>query len=542
MELQKLEYISNNPIANKIKVILYTNFDMYEPKLLELLSKFKDYEILVNISTEFFSPRIIWNNPKIQTIMKLRKFLGSKLTTTVVIDTYHSKCLGKYVKKYLKNCELMKELGISFSLEFPKEKDYEILDFYNLFVFYDTFQEYAMFTSSYAPYRFILEILDYPREICDITSGDELTLDTTGDIVPCRRFTNHRYSEEEIKAIEDDSKICEKCKFNTICEPCKYSYYGINHRELKCKRILNSIKALQLMEISGNSKFVIPEQYILNIYLGNRCNKTCEFCYNHIRYPEQQEFKLDNLKKFLQNNFWELEEIDSLVGGEPSLYISPEFSELSNFVEKIPVFSNCYEYNKELATNRLYSITLSIHDSNLYKILYQEYENNIVDIQVMLSQDVIDNIYTIIEKLIIWGKPFVFSEIYAFDDRVKPLPISSLEVLFSALKFYGISYEDCMRKPKKFCDVIHNKLGYDMDKITICRSIYESRKFDKNLVVSYSPETYKFNIEDTKNILKCDNNICPANCGYTFNRGYVYEYLKKRSEDEKNRSNNLDAN
>jgi hypothetical protein len=99
-----------------------------------------------------------------------------------------------------------------------------------------------------------------------------------------------------------------------------------------------------------------------------------------------------------------------------------------------------------------------------------------------------------------------------------------------------------MRKPKKFCDVIHNKLGYDMDKITICRSIYESRKFDKNLVVSYSPETYKFNIEDTKNILKCDSNICPANCGYTFNRGYVYEYLKKRSEDEKNRSNNLDAN
>lgn len=511
-----LIFLSEHKYAKYIDIRIFTNLNNFDFEDLYFLSSFK--KATINTNLDVFQDRLFYKTKKYKIIKYIQENTNINLIPHCIISKDKMEKILYYAPKLKIQKEYMKDINLYFDVIFPDKNDYDINDYVNLITFYKYIDDESLFHFNiYKIVNFIDFInSDYiGQEKCDINSCNELTMDNKGKILPCRRFYNYQYTETEIKKIELNSKKCNNCKFNNFCEVCKYSHHGIDNTNLKCRRVYNILKALEYIELKGLNK-IDDELFILSINVGNKCDKKCSFCYVDKNNPET--INLKNLKSFIKNNYWKIKELDTLLGGEPLLYLNEEYEFLKQYFDELHIISNTYSKNEYVKNNHDFiKITMSIQDGFLNKLNYEYYKKNIECSLVLLNNDVLDNIFEIIKMLEMHNINYKFTELYSYRKGDNLLDDTKIKDVIKISKMFKNIDKACIKSDNDD-QCIYKKINIDKNKVTVCGTLYYGAEVlgeKEKYILSYNLKNYIINKDDIykkiSNLNKLDKDVCIAN-------------------------------
>ena len=509
-------FLSKHKYAKYMDLRIFTNLNKFEFDDLYIFSSFK--KVSINTNLDIFQNKLFYKTKKYQIIKYLKENTNVDVKPHCIISKEKMGNLLYYAPKLKTQSQYMKNIGLLFDIIFPQPNDYTINDYVNLITFYNYINDEELF--NYNIYK-IVNFIDFidsdfiQKDDCNIKSCNELTIDNKGKIIPCRRFYNYQYTEKEIEQIELDSKKCSTCKFNSFCEVCKYSHHGVDNTHLKCNRVYNILKALELIELKG-LKEIDEDLFTLSIVVGNKCDKNCYFCY--MDKTNNEKIDLKNLESFLINNYWKINDLDTLLGGEPLLYLNEKYEFLKKYFDQLHIISNTYSKNEYVKNNSDFiKITMSIQDKYLEKLNYDYYINNLEGSLILLNNEVLKNILNTIKILEKNNIEYKFIELYSYkpgdnlidENNVKDIiKLSSIFKNFKKASYKHIKDEKC----------IYKKINIDKNKVTVCGTLYygaEYIKENEKYILSYDLKSYMINkhdiIDKLKQLKNINNNTCIAN-------------------------------
>jgi|GEM_PF-3635686 len=532
-----IKYLSEHKLSKYFDIRIFTNLNKFEFDDLFLLSSFKKVTISTNL--DVFQNKLFYKTKKYNKIKYLCENTNIDIRVHCIISKDKSNKLLYYAPKLKKQINYLKEIGLLFDIIFPQENDYTIDEYVNIITFYNYMGDNELF--NYNIYKIInfIELTNKksgPLEFCNINSCEELTLKPDGEIVPCRRFYNKVFTEKEILEIEEKAKKCEECKFSFFCEPCKYSHYGIDNTSLKCNRVINILKALEKIELKGYNK-IDEDLFILSINIGNKCNKNCSFCY--IDKNNSETIDLKRLKSFLKNNYWKIDDLDTLLGGEPLLYLNEEYEFLKEYFDELHIISNTYCKNEYVRNNSDFiKITMSIQDNKLEKLNFNYYKGNIESSLILLNNEVLDDIFNVIKLLELNNIKYRFIELYSYkkgDNLIENIKLNNILKISKIFK----NIKNATFKFKKNEKCINKKINIDKNKLTLCGTLFYGAEFNKvgeKYILSDNLEKYIINKEDiikiTKKLRKINENVCIANQYCVYENIDICEKIRRTIYDK----------
>ena len=521
---ENIIFLSKHKYARYMDIRIFTNLNKFEFDDLYIFSSFK--KVSINTNLDVFQNKLFYKTKKYQIIKYLKENTNVDVKPHCIISKEKMGNLLYYAPKLKTQLQYMKNIGLLFDIIFPQQDDYTIDDYVNLITFYNYINDETIFNLNISKIIYFIELIGsntFQMDKCNLSSNDELTIKSDGSIIPCRRFYNYNFSKSEIDKIEENAKKCNTCKFNSFCEVCKYSHYGIDNTPLKCNRVYNILKALELIELKGIKK-IDEDLFTLSIVVGNKCDKNCYFCY--MDKTNNEKIDLKNLESFLINNYWKINDLDTLLGGEPLLYLNEEYEFLKKYFDQLHIISNTYSKNEYVKNNSDFiKITMSIQDEHLEKLNYMYYRDNLESSLILLNNEVLKNIFNTIKLLEENKIEYRFIELYSYkhgDNLVDKNNIKDIIKLSSIFKnFKKASYK---RIKDEKC--IYKKINIDKNKVTVCGTLYYGAEVcgekDK-YILSYNLNKYIINKKDIESCVKSLNNIEGGVC--IANKYSVYENL-----------------
>lgn len=490
----KIELISKTEFSDKINLLMYTNLDYFKEDDYTFLKKFK--EVIIRTEFNIMTDKLFFRTKKYQTIESIKNVGNVIIQVHSLISKENVDKILFYVPFILKYRKYLCGINLLFDIVFPSENDFNEKEFLNIINFVHLIPENLLSSNLYKLKYFLEKDRirnSFCSNNCNIRSNSELTLKYDGTIIPCRRFSNYNYSEMEIDEIEFSHKECEKCLFNFYCDECKYSYYGISNKGLKCNRIKNIIKAYEFFLLN---KYHIPKFYNFSIILGIKCNSSCYFCQRNLNIKDLDLFKL---KTFLKNNYYRLN-LDTVIGGEPLLYLNEKYEFFNDYFDEINIISNLSFRNEYVHNNPNLKITVSIQNKNFKNLEWDYYRNNIIEVLILLNNEVIEIIDDIMSFLMERKIKFRFIDLFCY----KTIDFISLsDENKTKLKEIKTKYSVFVnKKNKNYYECVLTKLNIVDDKLTLCYSLYEPLSLvnlEKNVVISEEINEYIINDLEVEN-------------------------------------------
>lgn len=469
-----IKCLNNNSLNNKINLLIYSNMELLDiSDIIELFGNFKSVEIRTNIDN-IFNNELFYKTDKIKKIKFIRKNFNVIIRTHSVLTKEILHNIETYLPKLIKMSDELKNLGIIFTLEFPSSNDYSPREIYNLLSMFYYLGHLNIFSSEiHNIYNFFNKEnqIKHSNE-CNPKALNEITMDVDSSIYLCRRLSQNKISNEKIDEILNNSLECKNCNFNNICDVCKFSYFGDgDNKKFKCKRISNIMDGLNLYLNLGPIK--LHNLYNYQVIITNKCNKQCSFCYFE---KNNQSSKPEDIEMFIKSNFWYLDELDSIIGGEPLIELDFRYDFLKKYVDNAVLITNLSIKNKYVQKNHeFFKLKYSIHDGNIDSEMIDYYYHNLYGVNLTMSNETISKINEIIKKCNEYDNIQVIDRIelyrYSKNDNIitnkNRIVNKSFNNVFNIKKKkYNTDNFKCFR----------SKICINIDKITVCNTLFLGAK------------------------------------------------------------------
>lgn len=518
-DLDQFRIFINSLRRTDIDLTIYTNMDNYNEDLFFELSKFKSVEIYTEL--DLFQSKNVFLSKRFKNLEYLKRYTNFEVNGHILIfNTNHLKEYYSFIKR---NINKLKEIGFKFSLLNISTNNYTLNDLKVIMQFYDLINEPELFNEKIKVIRHLLvnTIFDNYKSTavsCDNCMNKTFFYDGTE--------SKCTYSKLFPKSVDKTSTKCNECVFLNICDSCEDVSEDLKKKKCDFMRLVLELQYYLLSNTfeEDKRKFDNDNNYNFNISidLGHICNLSCDFCYYHDN--DISSLNVNEFKKFVINNFKNMNAIDAFVGGEPLLYLNKDYEFLFDYIENISVITNGTVENNFVRKNQdKFSITISIHNfSDLDKIKWDQFKT--YDILLLLSESVCKNIIEIIRFLDRNKLKYRIIELYSyrFERRNENVYKLYKEELTQAYSYFK-SFREAICKIKKYNhDCFENKLLIFDNKVVICGN-YEILKYsygNGDMFISDDLSNYIINkmniIENLNKIMKINNlninnkALCPA--------------------------------